>query len=292
MPFNHVPRTSVRKAFWLLPVVLAVAVVLLVGSTTTMSRSNGSPPSAAAAATHEPGTRPTTIKHLVALGDSVTSGYGCDCASFPQLYGKDLSQVRGWSTSVDNLGVNGMDSAGLLKQLDDPKSHFDAAVTTADIVVLTIGANDFSPSHDAVTDGDCVADGATECVDDELTEMRKNVSAILNRIGELRNGDRTAVLVTGYWNVFEGGDVARSLYPAAGVKATHELTRHVNSVLQSVAVAAGDTYVDLFTPFNGPASHGNVTTLLASDGDHPNAAGHALIADRLIAAGLHGLVLE
>ena len=47
--------------------------------------------------------------------------------------------------------------------------------------------------------------------------------------------------------------------------------------------------MELFASFNGAAAEGNVTNLLAPDGDHPNAKGQALIANLLIEAGLPGL---
>ncbi len=235
-------------------------------------------------------TQTPSVKHVVALGDSVTSGYACGCIPFPQVYGKDISRVRGWPVVVDNLGEGGLNSTDLLDRLDDPGAHTDRAVARSDIVLVTIGANDFSSDHDAVTQGDCYQDENAECVQEELAQLRKNVSVILTRVRKLRSGLPTAVLVTGYWNVFESGDVASSTYPDAGVLATQRLTREVNDVLRDVTMTSGDTYVDLLGPFTGPASGGNVTSLLARDGDHPNAAGHALIALRLVAAGLAGLV--
>ena len=46
----------------------------------------------------------------------------------------------------------------------------------------------------------------------------------------------------------------------------------------------GAHYVDLFRPFE--QSGRDVTSLMAPDGDHPNAAGHELIARTLLDAGL------
>ena len=53
--------------------------------------------------------------------------------------------------------------------------------------------------------------------------------------------------------------------------------------------AEGATYVDLVQPFRSADDQGDVSDLLASDGDHPNAQGHAVIARELVAAGLPGL---
>lgn len=251
--------------------VLALVAAVVTGSVSTASPQF--PTGSRAAETAPPGTT-----RVVALGDSVTSGFGCGCVPFPRTYGREIARLQGRPTSVDNLGEGGMDSVDLLERLDDRGSRFGGAVAGADIVLVTIGANDFSPDHDAVTQGDCLEDGNTECVRDELAHLRENASAILARIRRFRAGRPTAVLVTGHWNVFEGGDVAGSLYPQAGIVAPRKLPEQVNDVLRDVTMHAGDTYVDLLALFNGPASKRNVTTLLAPDGDHPNAAGHSLIA--------------
>ena len=234
---------------------------------------------------------PTVNWKVVALGDSVTSGGRCDCTPFPQVYGSTLSAFRGVSATVDNLGQGGQNSTGLLSQLRDPTSKQSVAVRSADIDLVTIGANDFSAQHDDITTGRCNGALGTDCVRDEVDQLRSNVSAIVNVIHHLRAGRPTAILVTGYWNVFEDGEVARSSFPDDGVAASVALTREANAQIRKGATAAGATYVDLYAPFHGPASDdGETTNLLGDDGDHPNARGHVLIARRLVAAGLPGLV--
>jgi lysophospholipase L1-like esterase len=228
--------------------------------------------------------------HIVALGDSVASGGPCGCTPFPQLYGADLARDRGVQTHTVNLGADGQTSGDLLATLRDPGSAASRAVGRADVVLVTIGANDFLDRHDDVTTGKCLGGRDTACVADDLTSMVGNVTAIVGRIHRLREGRPTAVLVTGYWNVFEDGRVARRTFPALGVRATQRLTLLANAGIRKAADTAGGTYVDLFAPFNGPQARGDTTHLLASDGDHPNAAGQALIARRLVAAGLPGLV--
>lgn len=227
---------------------------------------------------------------VVALGDSVTSGAACHCTAFPQLYAQLLSRIRGIPASAQNFGVNGLTSGGLLTRITDTTALTHQAAAGADIDLITIGANDFADHFGPITTAQCSGPDATDCVNDELETMGRNVTAILNEIHQLRAGKRTVVLVTGYWNVFQDGQVARTAYPKAGVQATKALTLRANTTLRQVATADGATFVGLFTPFNGPAGGDDVTKLLAPDGDHPNAAGHELIAQRLIAAGLPGLV--
>jgi lysophospholipase L1-like esterase len=58
----------------------------------------------------------------------------------------------------------------------------------------------------------------------------------------------------------------------------------VNRRIEAAASAHGATYVDLLTAFRGSDGSEDCTPLLAPDGDHPSAQGHALIARTLAAA--------
>ncbi|WP_427892938.1 SGNH/GDSL hydrolase family protein [Kribbella sp. GL6] len=215
--------------------------------------------------------------HVVALGDSVTSGSNCNCSAFPQMYGDQLQDRDGATVAVANLGVGGLDSSGLLQTLNQPNSSTQVDTAAANVVLLTIGANDFGDHHDDVTSGQCTAD----CVSDEFEQLTVNLGKILGRIHALRNNQPTTILVTGYWNVFEDGDVAARQYPASGLQASDQLTLRTNGAIAAAAAADDATYVDIYTPFKDSS---NITSLLAADGDHPNAAGHALIASVLLAA--------
>jgi lysophospholipase L1-like esterase len=218
---------------------------------------------------------------VLALGDSVPSGHACDCQPFPLLYGDLLSRRVGAAVTVDNRAVSGLDTAGVLAQLRT--SSVERAAAASDIVLLTIGANDFGDHHDEVVEGQC-GSSDTDCVSDEMESMGRNLARTLARLRALRQGAPTTVLVTGYWNVFEDGDVARNAYGKAGLRASLRLTRQVNRVIHATTRSAGDTYVNLFRPFE--RSGRDVTALMAPDGDHPNARGHRLIARVLLRAGL------
>lgn len=228
-----------------------------------------------------PWSRPRALR-VVALGDSVPSGAACGCDAFPVVYGRLLAAKTGAVVTVANDGVGGLDSSDLRAQVADDSSAMARALTTADVVLVTIGANDFGNHHQEVTEGRC-----GDCVSDELQGMSANVRAVLARVRALRGDLPTAVLVTGYWNVFQDGEVARESFPEAGVAATIDLTRRTNAALKASAEAEGATYVDLFAPFQQRGT--DITRLLAGDGDHPNGDGHALIARVLMAAGLPGL---
>jgi lysophospholipase L1-like esterase len=270
-------RRSIGRGSWALVVTTsAVSLLLLTGAPTF-----GPPPSSTSVSGPALSAASGRSLSVVALGDSVPGGDACSCAPYPVLYGRLLARRTGDRVTVHNVGTNGLDTAGLLTQLDDPA--VSVPVSGADVVLVTIGANDFGDDHDEVTEGTCVtSDG--DCADDQLMSMRAGLSQVLARVSALRNGAPTTVLVTGYWNVFEDGDVATSAYGVTGVQASIDLTRRVNASIEMSSRAAGATYVDLFTPFQSRGTR--ITSLLADDGDHPDAAGHALIARVLLAVGL------
>lgn len=188
-----------------------------------------------------------------------------------------------------NVGLAGLTSGQLLESLSRKGSDDGRLVRSADIDLITIGANDFGDDHDAVTSGACTPAGDADCTSDELEQLATNLDAVIAAIHRLRDGRPTAILITGYWNVFEDGDVARSSFPEAGRAAAKKLTTTVNRVIEAAAQTSGARYVDLAGPFATKAPDGDPTDLLAPDGDHPNAAGHAVIAEALVAAGLPGL---
>jgi lysophospholipase L1-like esterase len=80
-----------------------------------------------------------------------------------------------------------------------------------------------------------------------------------------------------YWNVWLDGKYAAA-HGSAYVHASRRLTAEVSAIVRSIAKWSGGYWVDLQTAFRGPDHAWDATHLLAPDGDHPNAAGHARIS--------------
>lgn len=218
------------------------------------------------------------------LGDSVTAGTACDCEDFVHLYATSLSSRWHRVVRASNLGKGGLTSAGLLARLEDDATT-RSQVAGADVVLVTIGANDFTPALRAWDDGSG-QDQATcggACEDADLARVNANIDAILRDVDQLRARRATLVLVTTYWNVFEDGDVAQADRGAEYLRWSDDLTRRLNDHIQRVARAEHAVPVDLYGPFKATGQR-DPTPLLAGDGDHPNAAGHRVIASALLAA--------
>jgi len=237
---------------------------------------------ASAAATTTPGpTASTAPMHtsatVVGIGDSVTSAAVCQCTGFVELVAGQLWAAAGGPGHAVNLGKGGLTSADLRRSITKPGPTSSAAAQ-ADILLVTIGANDLTPLLLQRRTSGCPA----ACYAPAVDAVEANLRAILGAARTLRGHQPTQVLVTDYWNVFADGDVARAANGTAYLRWSDELTRALNARICRAATSTGATCVDLYAPFKGDGER-NPTEFLAGDGDHPNAAGHQLIASALIA---------
>ncbi len=230
-------------------------------------------PVAAPASRSRQANRPISV---VALGDSVIAGTACRCVAYVDLYAEALRRRLGVAVQARNLGAPAQTSADVLAQLS-PGGTASVAVSSADVVVLTIGANDFAPSSACDSCADTAAGYAVQ-----LRSLRGNLVDTLGLVKRLGHGHPARVLLTGYWNVWLDGAVASRLGNSY-VRLAAAVTQRTNAVLAAVAAASGARYVDLFSAFKGAGDRDD-TALLADDGDHPSAAGHQLIANALVAA--------
>jgi lysophospholipase L1-like esterase len=228
-------------------------------------------PPAAGVVAHPLG--PAPVRRVVGLGDSVSAGTACGCTPYADLVGAALAKVEHTSVRVDNMSVAGQTTRGLLAQLGQP--GVAAAVRHADAVLVTIGANDLEE------EASCTPGATVACYAGDLRALSAAYPQLLERLRELL-APRARLVVTGYWSVFLDGTLARQK-GSAYVRASDALTRAVNGIIASAATAAAATYIDVFTPFKGDGDLDD-TSLLAPDGDHPNARGHQVIASAITAA--------
>jgi len=262
------PATQTTSAFPLSP-------------SSASSRSSRSPAAGSSGSTG-PAPRPLRV---TAIGDSVTAGSNCRCPAFPALYAAALARTYGTPVAVINDGQGGETSQDVDDDLSrDPTER--AEIADSDIVVVTIGANDFGDRYTDITNARCGDTDELGCVRDELTNLRADLQSIVTKIRRLRGDRNTAILLTGYWNVFQDGAVARNSLPSAGLEVSDALTLVTNATMVGVAEELQVTYVDLYQAFKGSDGQADPTVLLALDGDHPNAAGHRLIARTLLDAGV------
>lgn len=260
-------------------VVAAFACVILVSGCSSTPAATSTPPS-----TSPPSTSPTSTSHpstssrqqhdwsIVALGDSVPHGTSCGCTPYPELSATSLTEPATREVIATNDAVGGFTTADVLTQLrsdDDVISQ----VSKANVVEIEVGANDVAYS------GSCGTSVA--CYQPRIRSTQQNLDEIVARVRDLTTGRPVLLVLLDYWSVWLGGQYAEAEGPAY-VDAADGVTDQVNNVIKTTAANTGAAYVDLRAAFKGPNYAYDETRYLASDGDHPNAAGHEQIAAAVV----------
>ncbi|MFF0375791.1 SGNH/GDSL hydrolase family protein [Actinoplanes missouriensis] len=191
---------------------------------------------------------------VVTLGDSVPAGTACSCSAFPALY------ARAQHATDVNLAVPGMTAADLLSALPAARH----ALSTASEVVIMAGANDIA----GVVGRPAAYASVVSAVQDDLVATVTAIEKI----------HRVRVVVLGYWNVVEDGQVGTAAYGPDGMRDAARATAALNTALRDAAGRTGAVFVPTEAAFHGTSGDRDPTGLLAADGDHPNAAGQAVIA--------------
>jgi lysophospholipase L1-like esterase len=254
-------------------VALTAGLVLLGGCAGTAASGTPSPPSTSGSRTAPPTATPHAgAWSVVALGDSVPAGAGCDCTPYPQLSASLLTVPEHHEVAATNDAVSGATSSDVLASVtSDPgvESH----VAASDVVEVEVGANDVGFSSTCGTTVDCYAP--------TVPTIERNLTEIVTRVHALAQGHRVIVVLLDYWSVWLGGAYAEA-QGQAYVDAATAMTDQVNAVIRRTANATGSAYVDLRAAFKGPDYSYDETHYLAPDGDHPNASGHEQIARALV----------
>jgi lysophospholipase L1-like esterase len=221
-------------------------------------------------------TPPAKTLVVVGFGNSVPSGTACSCQNFVSAYAAMVAAGTNAKATVDNDAVGGSTSADVVNQL--ATATVQAQVRSANTVLIMTGANDFNDAFDQVSLGA----PAGETYAPIATAVQDNVTTVVEKIHTLNAGAHVVVL--DYWAAMEDGAVAAKDYDAPTMAAAVASTTSVNQALAVAAKATGAMYVSTYTAFKGPNGTNDPTALLAADGDHPDAAGHQLIAKTIYAA--------
>jgi acyl-CoA thioesterase I len=244
-------------------------------SASTSTVTSASPPTPGSTAAPAP--TATTAKGVVVVGfgNSVPSGTACSCTNFVSAYAAMVGAGSNTRATVDNDAVSGSTSADVVNLLT--KSSVQNQLRAATTVLIMTGANDYNDAFDQVSLGA----PAAETYAPVATAVQDNVTTIIDTIHSLNAGAHVVVL--DYWAAMEDGAVAAKDYDATAMAASLASTASVNDALAAATKAAKATYVSTLTAFKGPNGTNDDTGLLASDGDHPDAAGHQLIARTIYA---------
>ncbi|QQE79095.1 GDSL-type esterase/lipase family protein [Alicyclobacillus sp. SO9] len=195
---------------------------------------------------------------VVALGDSLTHGFGD--TSGKGYVGDVIGHLKQQHYKVvqSNLGVDGLTSAGLLKQLKQPQVQQE--IRKANLVLISIGGNDLND-----------AAGLPAIHTKKIQAAEKQFDANLGQImSKLRKWNQKApVLLVGLYNPY--GDIQKIR------NQTNRIVEQWNADELQITRKYADTVVvqtyDLFEL--------NPAKFLYYDHFHPNQLGYERIAERL-----------
>lgn len=199
---------------------------------------------------------------IVSIGDSLTQGVGDETKSGGYVgILNHTFEDQNINITIDNFGKRGNRSDQLLKRLD--KKEIATSIKEADIVLITIGANDIM---NVVKNN--WANLHIEPFQTERVEYIKRLTSVFNKINEI-NPD-TEIYLIGFYNPFEQyfSDIEQlgiimNNWNEAGKSVTEEFEN-----VHFIPVQ------DLFRPSG--------VDLFAEDHFHPNTSGYKLIAKRVL----------
>ena len=239
---------------------------------------------------------------VVYLGDSIAAGYGLEgykaddlysCGSYPNIlaarYSSALEGECGHITV--NKAVSGDTTDDLLGDLES--GSLDDALTDSDAVVISIGGNDLlhvflrlfenigynkELGRIKLSDADILAAasgliGLDDDIDKALEGFETNLDKIVSVIGEKTDGE---IFVQTLYDPFEYFDQIGIL-----VDYTQKKVNRFNLIVNDNSGSDGVrryNVVDVAAAFEGRC--GDLTNIKLYD-IHPNAAGHAVIAEKV-----------
>lgn len=189
----------------------------------------------------------------VAFGDSWPYGAHCNgCKPFPALYADALAATTDHSIDFINLTTNGGTSQSLLKDTQTSQKTRDA-VMSADIIVISTGANDLEDAFGLFAAGNCGGVDNFDCFRKVGEVWRTSFDGILTEINTLRAGTPTAIrLVTNSNEALSDPGLIEIFGPKDSSGAGAFITNLHHEILCEVAAKRGAKCVDLRPVLNGP----------------------------------------
>ena len=251
-------------------------------------------------------------KSYVALGDSITTGYGLE--ENETGFARQVADSNGYT--LTNLAQNGATSSMLLTSLSD--SEVSSAIASADLITITIGGNDLmnalyaylaeeynnkQNSDTPITAADVKASLAgtlseipqvamlsfaaskipdfpdSTAANTALSTFATNFSSIISAIKG--NNSSAEIIVVNQYNPYSRLSTGNLL----DLSALDSAVQALNTAISSGATA-GYTVADVYTAFEEATENPcNASVSLPSINldFHPNAAGHSLIASTISA---------
>lgn len=197
---------------------------------------------------------------IVIMGDSIAKGTGDEegkgFSSYLPDYIKNQTQKE---LSVENTGIDGLKSAGLLEQLQNEK--LDSLVAASNIVLISIGGNDLRSLNSL---NDVTKEDKFKDLEDRYLNNLKETLRIIRK-----GSANTYIVFVGLYNPIENT-----------TSSSYEDTKLINTwnydTKQLVEVDAKAVFIPTVDIFKL-----NLNRFIAPDGLHPNSLGYQAISNRI-----------
>ncbi|WP_245864190.1 GDSL-type esterase/lipase family protein [Paenibacillus donghaensis] len=202
----------------------------------------------------------------VAIGDSLTTGFGALPGNgFVPVYRRMAAGRLRREVISNNLGVNGLTTAGLKQRLQG-YPMYRQAIGNAEIITLSIGGNDLIRAARASSGQ---PGNATALLQQALQECKRNFAEIMAMLNHWKGAGRSPYIirVVGLYN------------PYPQVEAATDWVRQFNRYASQCS-SRDCGFASIYNEFAG-----NERGLLSIDHVHPNGRGYRVIADKLNGLG-------
>lgn len=248
----------------------------------------------------------------VALGDSISTGYGLDTETAEKSFVEQIAEQQDLSMTM--LAADGETTASLLEKLTDADGAVAKALEKADVVTLTIGGNDFmnalyeymAEAYNAANSTSFTAEQFKEALEGK-TGDREQAAALafvtqkisgfapgastlltqletaLNKIASgIRRHTEAPVVVATQYNPYRFAADEVSGEPATAAQAIADafdaMLALMNAKIKALEAQEGFFTADVFSAFGGAQQNPCNASFLSSNLDfHPNAHGHTLM---------------
>jgi hypothetical protein len=260
-------------------IAVAMALVLAGCTTSTVSPSSAASASSAVSASEVPSASNGPSWTLVVFGDSWPNGGHCNgCNPWPGLLADGLATTTGRHIQFVNRTTGGGTAQELLQTFKSSES-IRATIADADIIVISIGDNDYEPAFNAYVAGSCGGLDQLDCFRALSDTLRVLWDGLLTEIDGLRGGKPTAVrMVTTANEYLTDPGLIDVFGPEFGKTGGVVITTMMRDTECQVADAHHARCVDLGLALNGP------DRLVPVDTNTQESM--QLVADTILATGL------